>query len=83
MSVKLLTKHHLKFLRLKGGCTGSSEYTLVKMPHCWKSHDTAQIFMITWPKMAATPIRQNSFENILPWNQKTNGIGAWYAALGM
>ena len=23
-SVKLLTEHHLEFLRLKGGCTGSS-----------------------------------------------------------
>ena len=30
MSVKLLTKHHYKFLTLKGGCTGSSESTLVK-----------------------------------------------------
>ena len=38
MSVKLLTDHHLRFLSLKGGCTGSSESTLVKMPHCWKSH---------------------------------------------
>ena len=31
------------FQSLKGGCTGSSESTLVKMPHCWKSHVTAQI----------------------------------------
>ena len=38
MSVKLLTEHHLEFLSLKGGCTGLSESTLVKMPHCWKSH---------------------------------------------
>ena len=30
MSVKLLTEHHLEFLSLKGGCTGSSETTLVK-----------------------------------------------------
>ena len=43
MIVKLLTKHHLEFLSLKGGCTGSSESTLVKMPNCWKSHDTAKI----------------------------------------
>ena len=43
MSVKLLNEHHLEFLRLKGGCTGSSESTLVKMPHCWKSHVMAQI----------------------------------------
>ena len=41
--VKLLTKHYLEFLSLKGGCTGSSESTLVKMSHCWKSHVTAQI----------------------------------------
>ena len=38
MIVKLLTEHHLEFLSLQGGCRGSSESTLVKMPHCWKSH---------------------------------------------
>ena len=43
MSVKLLTEHHLEFLSLKGGYTGSSESTLVKIPHYWKSHDTAQL----------------------------------------
>ena len=40
MSVKLMTEHHLEFLSLNGGCTGSAESTLVKMPHCWKSHGT-------------------------------------------
>ena len=29
VSVKLLTEPHLRFLSLKGGCTGSSESTLV------------------------------------------------------
>ena len=43
MSVKLLPEHHLEFLSLKGGCTGSSESTLVKIPHCWKSHVVAQM----------------------------------------
>ena len=43
MIVKLLTEHNLEFLRLKGGCTGSSETTLVKMPHCWKSDAMAQL----------------------------------------
>ena len=43
MIVKLLTEHHLEFVSLKGGCTDSSESTLVKMPHCWKSHATAQL----------------------------------------
>ena len=32
MSVKLLTEHHLEFQSLKGGCSGSSESTHVKMP---------------------------------------------------
>ena len=41
MIVKLLTEHHLEFLSLKKGCRGSSESTLVKMPHCWQSHATA------------------------------------------
>ena len=39
MSVKLLTEHHLEFLTLNG----SSESTLVKRPHCWKSHVAAYI----------------------------------------
>ena len=43
MSVKLLTEHHLELLSLKGDCTGSSESTLVKMSHCWKSHVAAQL----------------------------------------
>ena len=43
MIVKLLTEQHLEFLSLKGGCTGSSESTLVKMPHCWNSHVAAHL----------------------------------------
>ena len=39
MIVKLLTEHHLELLSLKG----SSESTLIKMPHCWKSHVKAHI----------------------------------------
>ena len=46
MTVKLLTEHHLEFLSLKGGCTGSSESTLIKMPHCWKSHVTAHVMIL-------------------------------------
>ena len=45
MSVKLLIEHHLEFLSLKGGCTGLFESTLVKMPHCWKSHVMAHLVM--------------------------------------
>ena len=45
MIVKLLAEHHLEFLSLKGGCTGLSESTLVKMPHCWKSHVAANFVL--------------------------------------
>ena len=48
MNVKLLTEQNLEFLRLKGG---SSESTLVKMPHCWKSHVAVQLFFQQLPKM--------------------------------
>ena len=38
-----MAEHHLEFLSLKGGCTGWSESTLVKIPHCWKSRVAAQL----------------------------------------
>ena len=44
MLVKLLTEHHLAFLSLQGGCTCSSESTLVKIPHCSKSHVEARLY---------------------------------------
>ena len=46
MSVQLLTEHRLEFVSLKGGCTGSSESTLVKM-HCIAAH-----CMIYWLRAA-------------------------------
>ena len=46
MTVKLLIKQHLGFLSLKGGCTGSSESTLVTMPHRWKSRVTAKLLLV-------------------------------------
>ena len=46
MSVELLTEHYLEFLSLKGGCTGLSESTLVKIPHCWKSHVMAKLLFM-------------------------------------
>ena len=44
MTVKLLTDYHLEFLSFKRGCTGSSESTHVKMPHCWKPHVAAHYY---------------------------------------
>ena len=57
MSVKLLTE----FLKLKGGCTGSSESTLVvKIPDCWKSHVMAQLGWISPYHQLEDPILENS-----------------------
>ena len=55
LTLRLLTEHHLEFLSLKEGCTGSSESTLIKMPHCWKSHVTAHVGksnlgLVAWPE---------------------------------
>ena len=47
MTVKLLTEHHLEFLSLKVGYTGSSKSTHVKIPHCWKSHVAAQMLLLS------------------------------------
>ena len=46
MTIKLLTENYLEFPSLIGGCTGSSESSLGKMPHCWKSHVAAQMRLI-------------------------------------
>ena len=63
MSVKLLIEHNLEFLSLKRGCTGSSESTLVKMPHYWKYHALAQ-----WKSESKTKVVVNEnldFSNTL------------------
>ena len=45
MTVKQMTEDNLEFLSLKGASTAASECTLVKMPHFWKSHVVAQIYI--------------------------------------
>ena len=64
---KLQTEHHLEFLSLKGGCTGSSESTLVKMPHCWKSHGTAQLLFHLLQKHNITLETEPHKKNGLTW----------------
>ena len=60
MIVKLLTEHHLEFLSLQGDCTGSSESTHVKMPHCWKSHALAHIYcQVMRPRKKRTDRRKS------------------------
>ena len=69
MSVKLLTEQHLEFLSLKGGCTGSSVSTLVKMPHCWKSRVTAHLqfdFVTVAGAASSDDERKNEREELKP-----------------
>ena len=61
MSVKLLTELHLESLCLKGGCTGWSESTHVKMPHCLKSHATAHFIFVHLHKASVI------YQQIRPW----------------
>ena len=85
MSVKLLTEHNLEFLRLKGGCTGSFESTLVKISHCWKSHVAAQIAFLPknlcWPSHCSTLLSQHL--TLLCGNMRRNrgllglGVSKW------
>ena len=43
LEYSMMTEHHLEFLSLTRGCIVSSESTLVKMSHCWKSRVTAKM----------------------------------------
>ena len=62
MIVKLLTEHLLEFLSLKGGCPGLSESTLVKIPHCWKSHVTAHFLYRYISETSHEPLVATIFE---------------------
>ena len=47
MSIKLLIGHHLEFLIITRGSTGSSESIYVKIKHCWESRVPAHILFAT------------------------------------
>ena len=74
MTVILLTKHHLEFLSFKGGYSGSYESTLVKMPHCWKSHAAAHFRMlVSSHEIYRMPVNYLSAE-LLNWNIPFNDL---------
>ena len=84
MIVKLLTKHHLKFLSLKGGCRGSSESTHVKMSHCWKSHALAQIvfpYSSSWSVLNKLSLKPCVSLVVLPPISRDSS-SSWALALG-
>ena len=63
MTVMLLTKHHLEFISLKRGCTGSPKSTLVKIPHLWKSHVVAHL--VTLCRLMTNMTMSHIYGNIL------------------
>ena len=74
MTVKLLIEHHLEFLSLKGGGTGCSEPTLVKMPHCWESHVMA--FLAINAILSSEPLKVSEYDQIMPQSHTTYHIPA-------
>ena len=74
MSVKLLTEHHFEFLSLKGGCTGSSESTLVNIQHCLKSHVAAQLSFNMRIQKVFFQTRSN-FDNFFVFHYQRANIG--------
>ena len=82
MNVKLLTEQHLEFLILKESCTGSFESTLVKMPHCWKSHVTAHLSFISILDGSNTALREHLIDDLdyflLP-DEGWNKLVSWYS----
>ena len=63
--LKLMNEHDWEFLSLTRDCPGSSESTLVNMPHCWKSHATVQIIS---PACSPTnlPVSTGSTPHLMP-----------------
>ena len=78
MTVKLLIEHHLEFLSLQGGCAGFSESTLIKIPHCWKSHVAVRISFLAMHKCSISVLLEvASHQNIkMPQHPSTH---TWYA----
>ena len=72
MIVKLLAEHHFEFLSLKVGCTGSSESTHVKMPHCWKSHVMAHLWYVFAKILPGRGyiIQEDNATGDSPWKQE-------------
>ena len=81
MSVKLLTEHNLEFLSLKGDCTGLSESTLVKIPHCWKSHVTAHIQPYDHTAHITFQSSIPSLENIEELDQLSSNIATFFICI--
>ena len=75
MSVKLLTEHHLEFLSLKGGCTGSSESTLIKMPIVGNHMSwLIYLFQLKATVLYIHPLSKAAALTCLPFIVNSNGV---------
>ena len=75
MTVKQLTEQRLEFLSLKGGCTGLSESSLVKMSR-WKTCHSSIVFwhVLGWYQCNVT---RSGVYNISMGNWQTLNKFAW------
>ena len=86
-------EHHLEFLSLKGDCIGSSESTLVKMPHTMNSKGTHCFFQnasnITKKHVLAAPSSTHIFKiRIMPnkrdkWSWSAHLSFVWSLYIGI
>ena len=83
MTIRLLTKLRLEFLSLKGGCTGSSECTLVNMPHCWKSHVVAHIRLERGLLFKVAVLQPGWWGIQYPWRAFPEGERIFQLVLGL
>ena len=79
MNVKLLTKNHLEFLSLKGGCISLSESRHVKMRHCWKSHVTAHILWTLFSSLGDIFWLEMRWHKPQTWVQENH----WYVVINI
>ena len=73
----------MEFLSFKGGCTGSPESTLVKIPHCWKSHVMVHIIQVLTVRRLTALVNQTVTTEVsvtttmIPQDVRTVMLGIW------
>ena len=85
MNVKLLTEHHLEFLILNRGCTGSSESTLVKIQYCCKSNSVAYFmcFTVYYADLCINSVKSTSEGININYTDITKCKIGWYVTKRM
>ena len=74
MTVKRLTGKHLEFLSLNRGYTGSSESTLVKIPHCLESTFHGSIMLWVLKRTVSKHMINKNSKPCAEWPSKKDQI---------